>query len=476
MDDSVLLGRFVESGCQESFEAIVTRHSGWVFSLSLRAVRDRHLAEDVTQAVFIILARKAGTIRAGTPLSAWLFKVSRFAAKDALKRRTRMQNRENRFAEFFRATAGPDMASPEEALSDQVSGTLDEAVACLSEADRQAIVLRFYEGKSLAEVGQGMGTTEEAAKKRVARAVKKLRGHFERRGLVIPLALLMLLLAGRSHAAGAIPQIVAPAAAPAIAHSIAEGALRLMTHAQAKLLGAIFAGGLALLLGLVSLLQPARPAPPAPVAVNQPPAPPSIVIPLATTQPAPPATQPAPRFADMWIGYKGQLLWRSDTYADPDPVPFVLKSGPRFERPYAVAVDPTGNYYIRPLDQAILEYPAVRLGQTDYDQGPVAAHDRVSTMLSLIDDAPTGFSILPDAARGLIEEQNWHKLRRSADEGGAVVVEPPSPMRFSPLNFGGGEGSLTQSIAVPEPMLLGFIALVPLLLRRRRVAKNRDIP
>jgi hypothetical protein len=118
----------------------------------------------------------------------------------------------------------------------------------------------------------------------------------------------------------------------------------------------------------------------------------------------------------------------------------------------------------------------VRLGQTDYDPGPVAARDRVSTMLSLIDDAPTGFSILPDAARGLIEEQNWHKLRRSADEGGAVVVEPPSPMRFSPLNFGGGEGSLTQSIAVPEPMLLGFIALVPLLLRRRRVAKNRDIP
>src|SRR5512144_2735226 len=74
MDDSVLLSRYVESGCQESFEAIVTRHSGWVFSLSLRAVRDRHLAEDVTQAVFIILARKAPAIRHGTPLSAWLFK------------------------------------------------------------------------------------------------------------------------------------------------------------------------------------------------------------------------------------------------------------------------------------------------------------------------------------------------------------------------------------------------------------------
>jgi hypothetical protein len=372
------------------------------------------------------------------------------------------------------------MASPEEALSDQVSGTLDEAVACLSEADRQAIVLRFYEGKSLAEVGLSMGTTEEAAKKRVARAVKKLRGHFERRGLVIPLALLMLLLAGRSHAAGAIPEIVAPAAAPPVAHSIAEGALRLMTHAQAKLLGAIFAGGLALLLGIWAAI-PVAPPPPATVA--QAPAAPRATIRIPTTRPADPERQPepAPRFADMWIGYKGQLLWRSDTYADPDPVPFVLKSGPRFERPYAVAVDPTGNYYIRPLDQAILEYPAVQLAHTDYDPIPVAPHERVSTMLSLIaDGAPAGFSILPDPARGLLEEQNWHRLRRSQDEEGTVVVEPPSPMRFSPLNFGAGGlgdgGALTETISVPEPALLGLLALAPLLLRRRRVAKNRDIP
>src|SRR5258706_15630582 len=100
VDDSTLLGRYVETGCQDSFEAIVARHSGWVFSLSLRAVRDRHLAEDVTQAVFIILARKARTIRQGTPLSGWLFKVSRFAVGDALKHRRRMHNREHRFAEF----------------------------------------------------------------------------------------------------------------------------------------------------------------------------------------------------------------------------------------------------------------------------------------------------------------------------------------------------------------------------------------
>src|SRR4051795_10206178 len=135
MDDFVLLSRYVETGCQESFGEIVTRHSGWVFSVSLRAVRDRHLAEDVTQAVFIILARKASTIREGTPLSGWLFKASRFAVSDALKRRTRMKNRENRFAEFFKATGGEAGAGAaaagmpllDSAIDDDVSQTLDEA-------------------------------------------------------------------------------------------------------------------------------------------------------------------------------------------------------------------------------------------------------------------------------------------------------------------------------------------------------------
>src|SRR3954466_14146770 len=136
MDDAVLLGRFAETGCQESFQEIVPRHSGWVFSLSLRAVRDRHLAEDVTQAVFIILAKKACGIREGTPLSGWLFKAARFAVSDALKRRTRMRNRENRFAEFFRAANGEDGATvlgdPNASdVPDELSHTLDEALACL---------------------------------------------------------------------------------------------------------------------------------------------------------------------------------------------------------------------------------------------------------------------------------------------------------------------------------------------------------
>jgi len=232
VDDWALLSRYVQTGCQASFGRIVERHSPWVFGLSLRAVRDRHLAEDVTQAVFIILARKAATIREGTPLSGWLFKTSRFAVNDALKRRTRMKNRENRFAEFFKAAVGVNGGSSRAnleaqganaAATDELSQTLDEAVACLSESDRQAVLLRFYEGKLLAEVGVILGVSEEAAKKRVARAVEKLRKYFSTRGVVPSLALLLLLLSRRSaEAAGFTSAIVTTPAAASTAPAVAS--------------------------------------------------------------------------------------------------------------------------------------------------------------------------------------------------------------------------------------------------------------
>ena len=262
MEDWVLFGRYVESGCQASFDVLVIRHAGWVFSLSLRAVRDRHLAEDVTQAVFLILARKAASIREGTPLSGWLFKTARFAVSDALKRRTRMRNRENRFAEFFKATAreqgNPLFDSGD--VSDELSQTLDEGVACLSESDRQAVLLRFYENKTLADVGAILGISEEAAKKRVARAVTKLRKFFVTRGVMASMAIVLLMLARRSDAATGMPAIVG-ATVSGTACGIADGALRLMAHARGTLLGAIFAAGLGVVVGLPLLWSAVRPAP-----------------------------------------------------------------------------------------------------------------------------------------------------------------------------------------------------------------------
>ncbi|MDB5319051.1 MAG: hypothetical protein JWN40_682 [Phycisphaerales bacterium] len=483
MDDSVLLSRYVQSGCQESFEAIVARHSGWVFSLSLRAVRDRHLAEDVTQAVFIILARKAATIRHGTPLSGWLFKASRFAVSDALKRRTRMRNRENRFADFFKATAAGLSANAE--LSDELSSTLDEAVACLSESDRQAVLLRFYEHKSLAEVGTILGVTEEAAKKRVARAVEKLRKYFASRGVMASITLILLLLSFRADAAGFVPTIVAPAAAASVAHAIADGALRLMAHANARLLGAIFAAGLALLIAIPTLgVAFNRPAAPEPVAIAIAPQPDSLPpVPSETVEIAPPKLPEQSRFADLWIGYKGQLLWRSDVHTDPNLIPFILKAAEQQPKPYAVAVDPSGNYFIKPLDQEILKSPVIRMSQYDYDFGPAEPTARVHSMLSvidplapvhsalaLIDPAPAGVSILPHITSKKLADKDWHKLRRSEDEQGNTIVEQNAPGRLQLNTFGGA--MINPAVDVPEPsavlIALGAFAFATLRHRPRR--------
>jgi RNA polymerase sigma factor (sigma-70 family) len=482
MDDTVLLSRYVESGCQESFQEIVTRHSGWVFSLSLRAVRDRHLAEDVTQAVFIILARKANTIRQGTPLSGWLFKASRFAVSDALKRRARIKNRENRFAEFFKATSTGTLDDSN--FADGISQTLDEAVACLSESDRQAILLRFYEHKSLAEIGTILTVSEEAAKKRVARAVERLRKYFSTRGIMASAALLLLLLSRRSaEAAGGVPMIASSTAAAPFAQSIANGALQLMAHANARLLGAILAASLALLIAVPTLggalvrIATAPPATaPAPVRARALPE-----VPFETTEVKRPRLPADSRFADLWIGYKGELLWRSDAYASPPTLPFLLKSAEKQERPYAVAVDPQGNFFIKPLDQAILQSPVIRQSLFDYDNGPMEPAARVRDMLSVIEPMPSASSdasridALPSLDSKKLIDKDWHKLHRQEQEDGTSVLEV-TPSRFqmiNPSSYGSDSVEFQDfgnPILVPEPAA-GLIALAAaglLTLRRRR--------
>jgi len=504
MDDWLLLSRYVESGCQDSFEQIVTRHSGWVFSLSLRAVRDRHLAEDVTQAVFIVLARKARTIRQGTPLSGWLFKVSRFAVSDALKRRTRIKNRENRFAEFFKATGnGNATALESDNISDTVSQTLDEAVACLSESDRQIVLLRFYEHKSLAEIGTILEISEEAAKKRVARAVERLRKYFSTRGIIASVALLLLLLSNRSAEAASLGAVFGTAAAPSIANSIAEGAIQLMAHANARLLGAILAAGLALLIAVPTLggaLVRGIVATTAPTTVEVQPAKPANIA--SSTEPQRTIELPAEaRFADVWIGYKGELLWRSDAYSGPKPTPFILQQAEKLDKPYAVALDNKGNFFLKSLDRSFLQSPVIRQATFDYDNGPIDRSARVESMMSTIELMPPGGGGgggSGDAGSGSSSDSNasserrhsrllpkiderkadddWRKLNHEQQGDGTYIVNglsgstlsiPQSINHNAGLNF--DLGGLND---VPEPsaclLVLGGTTLLALRRRRRQ--------
>jgi RNA polymerase sigma factor (sigma-70 family) len=181
LDDLALLREYAANHSETAFQELVLRRVNFVYSAALRQVRDPHLAEEITQAVFIILAQKAGRISDKTILAGWLFKTTRYAAiaqvRDRAKRSLQRATIEKAFqmqtesqSEFQSATSDP--------LWERMSPLLDEALASLGETDRQVVLLRFFENKSLAEVGGHLGTDEDTARKRVSRALEKLHRFF----------------------------------------------------------------------------------------------------------------------------------------------------------------------------------------------------------------------------------------------------------------------------------------------------------
>ena len=174
MDDARLLQDYVETGSQDAFGQLVSKHINFVYAAALRNVHDRHVAEEITQAVFIVLARKASTLRHEAVLSSWLLSTCRYASLGHMKMAARRKRHEKRAAEMVK-TVWEEEA---EAQWPQYEGDLDAALASLREGDRKAVMLRFYEHKSFDEIATILGTAEEAARKRVSRAVEKLRGYF----------------------------------------------------------------------------------------------------------------------------------------------------------------------------------------------------------------------------------------------------------------------------------------------------------
>ncbi len=254
-DDTTLLREYARRNSEEAFTALVSRHVNLVYSVALRRVRDPLMAEEITQAVFIILARKAKSLGAKTILPGWLCRTARNVSANALTVQRRRQRREQEAYMQSILNGGGDAPSQptDEEIWNRIAPLLDDALAKLGQKDHDALVLRFFENKSLGEVGLAIGASEDTARMRVNRALEKLRKIFTKRGVSSTTETIAETISANSVQAA--PALLAKtvtaiavakgAAASASTLTLIKGALKIMAWTKAKT--AIVAGAVVFL-------------------------------------------------------------------------------------------------------------------------------------------------------------------------------------------------------------------------------------
>lgn len=227
-DTAELLRRFVREGCQQAFTALVERYTPVVYGAARRRTGRHDLAAEITQSVFTELARRAPAMAWDDRLGAWLHRRALFDSSDALKSESRRLARET---EASRRMHDSPLSST------GIAPFLDEALDRLPQTDRLALTLRYLEERDLRAVGRALGVSDDAAQKRIARALERLRSVFFRRGLSLTVAALAAALTAEAQArvpAGVVGSVTAGAL-----HARTAGSLwfKAWPHLRAALLG-----------------------------------------------------------------------------------------------------------------------------------------------------------------------------------------------------------------------------------------------
>jgi RNA polymerase sigma factor (sigma-70 family) len=246
LDDNALLREYAESNSEEAFATLVTRHINKVYSVALRQTRNPRQAEEITQAVFVILARKSRQLGKRVILAGWLYQTARLTAVTFIRGEIRRTHREQE------AYMQNILNENDSEIWTHIAPLLDAAMAELNETDRHAVVLRYFDGKSMRDVGGALGASEEAAKKRVNRAVEKLQKFFRKRGIDSTTATLTEGIS--AHSVLAAPAALAKsatllaigqgAAASGPTLTLIKGVLKAMAWAKMKFAVAVSVGAL----------------------------------------------------------------------------------------------------------------------------------------------------------------------------------------------------------------------------------------
>jgi RNA polymerase sigma factor (sigma-70 family) len=202
MHDADLLRDYAKNGSERAFNELVKRYVDLVYATACRRVSAPHLAEDITQTVFCLLARKAGSLTGQRTLAGWLYRATCLQAARAVRTEQRRRRHETEAAEMSQH----DLKTDE--VWEALSPVLDDGLSQLREKDRLAVLLRFFQRKPMRQVGDELGISEAAAKMRVGRAVDQLREYFRKRGIACSSAALTVLLAEKSAQAAA-PAVMA---------------------------------------------------------------------------------------------------------------------------------------------------------------------------------------------------------------------------------------------------------------------------